>query len=1038
MGLLKDMGLGWVFRARDEGAGKMQSDQRKGILGVVDAMDKLSSKVKGSKYAEIASRTGGYLSGMAQNINTLYNDMGTNLSGNMAATFAAASVMGGQAEASLGDLAKGMGNIGAQSASMSIRLNRDAGSIKDAFVAAARMGGKKVTADIFGSVEKFFKYTDQLGLGASDVSDNVNKMRGAFKMSDKQIRQSYQDVTTLGARFGRTKEFVEAFHGTINGMSDDYAGFIKRLSAEDAQKVVRSMGGLTGAFLSSGATVQDAAAASQAVLKTLSSEAVGFEQFMRGLSDSGDVPELTGEMSKVFGDLGVAMKQMKKDPLTFAAGMAKVGKALSVLRPDRLERLRAVLTKSSLGPAFTNLVLNSEAGRKSLAGLSEEFTKGKLESKIDAINDVVKKSKVGYTLQQQFDIMKDMFQNRLRKISQGPVKSWVKSMQTQFKLAGDEAAKLAADKGPIGALTRGLLKASSVGIGGLLAEIPGFGPKFIALGAGIEKVMGILPGLAAAFYVVGGAVKAVVAVGLTALKVLTSVAGLAAIAGGAAVAGLAQAGKKDAGAKYQEGSGFGSQMAQDMGASLIEAGQKSGKSFKSGWDKIMKGEFMAGLKDVGKGIGDFFTSIAEQYTEEGRQKLENKLIDTEHALAKAGVKVLSYVVDSGKFSLQQVEKMLTEAQEKGKITAEQLATGIEDAARKIKPTMVNLLKTFDNVGAGVNAMWEKVSLGGDEAAKATFRTFVTDLQGRMTTLATQISTGLLTQQEGTKRIQELSKIASEAYTQGVQASMTGNKAEVDKFVADMSGKLNGVSELASTTAKTVATKSAEAAKSASDSAKLAIDKAKLSEDQAISLINQVALKSPKIFKKNLETLRKAIGGWFDDVYARAKTFVEDEWGAAFTTAAKGVKDVFRQMWFDAARYTDAGAAAIAGRVNRLSDEMLQSFRKISTAEEQARLGTPVTGQGSPVTRAKDAVQAPQGQSVEEKSLRKLEEIHSVLGFIYKQGGMTIASGGGRASTVGVPSAVGSYENSSEYRAGAMTGKTAPFAIPRGGVAPGRR
>jgi hypothetical protein len=586
MGIMRMLGLGWTFQGKDEGLRDLLKKENDGLIGIAKSIRDINKEWINRTPFEKARSVLGFARSAAETTAGLFADIGRNLSSPLEAGFVAADMIGARVAAATGVAGKEFGHFGKQIGSMALKLNRDAGTIGDTFLNMARFVGRKGVSEIFGGMENVVKITDVFKVSSEDLGKTVSRLRGLFAFTNDEIRGVFDSVKATGDRFGATDVFLQSASKIVGSLSDSWAALQTRLSKPEVSKLIRSVTAFAGAQIKAGEDAGEAIQRSVGLMQFLGRERKELEGMMVGLKD---LPNFTKELSLHFNSFGDAVRSIRNDPLKFADMMARL---VRTMPPAAKQTARLSQVLDEINPGFLNVIKNSTAGVKALHELaSAGDILGEKGSLAKAANSLFR---VGRTMQESFELMKQAFDLKIRRLTAPMLQKWFGSMRTNFAQAGTQIKQWAGDQGPLGFLTRNLIHLDQVGIGGVLASIPGLGAGFLALGPGLEKALDLTFKLTPVMSLLGGAMNTVVRAGAGLLRWATSPFGLLL---GALVGGIGAA----SGFKLESAPGIKTSLGF-LTDGIVNAGKSIWGGLKSGFNLFLTGDFKGGLDKIVNGF----------------------------------------------------------------------------------------------------------------------------------------------------------------------------------------------------------------------------------------------------------------------------------------------------------------------------------------------------------------------------------------------------------------------------------------------------
>jgi hypothetical protein len=553
-----NIGIGYLFGARDDGLKRSINTIRNGIMGTESAI------ASANKAARSFSR--GFADAL-QNIQlghlgSQLDDIKHNLQG------VTGSGLDTRLEQMSASFAQGFGAKGVMSGledvkreafAVAFALNRDATAVADTALAFRKMG---VEAYSIREMQQIVEATTLSGEQFAGVFQDLSKSWGLGEDGTKAFLDRFTD---LNVQLGQGQEAFANLPGVMQAIGKGFAHL--DLRPEDIQETVLSVSRL-GAALSKSLGVSVDAAQQQSVemFSALAAEGDAFNKMLSGMD--GGLGQLTTELAQLGGGLEESLSIMKegaKDPAKFMLGLTKTiggltestDPAARVIKDRLLRSLEeinpsfAYLAKATgeSADAFNRVMLVAADTGKTLTGVAKAgFHTGlTLEESIDkarmsmeqAFGGASRADRVAFAnmMIKSYGLVGDTVRN-LTGDSENFAKSW-REQAAGMGLSAQQADRL---RGVLGPVVEYLALFASAGVHGVLVKA--FGPDSILAGAfgvlasGIGQLMpALLPLIAIAPAIKGVIAPAFAMVGTTMSAVVAPIASVAAplLAVGAAI-----------------------------------------------------------------------------------------------------------------------------------------------------------------------------------------------------------------------------------------------------------------------------------------------------------------------------------------------------------------------------------------------------------------------------------------------------------------------------------------------------------------------
>jgi hypothetical protein len=476
------LGFTFGFGARDDGMGRAMSSAFDSLTKINGALGQQNRMARGSKLgaslqglakgaasaAVGTARMGAGLFGafgrgmqnrvnsfnlasMASNIRGLTQDSGE-LSLSMESIGASYAQQARPALAMMGVTGKRLKQLTGQAAGMAYGLNVGVETVvKTMGTLESATGGTKVffdglkmgTKDLVKLAEVTGMATDQLGQIGGDLV-------ASWSFTGPQAKKTLEYMVAMGNEGGVGAKMFAQMGDQMGGINEILANQVAShmRSADEIDKVLRSSVRLAGAYAAMGLSQEEAAKAATATSNKFVEWQVGIE---RAQKVGGEMPDIFKDLAAVVGDTQTAMDLVALGAQDSTAGMQQFAKHVQAARASGRAIDEAVLGNltKSFGEAGSNAVYLALSTDKGAAGLDKMAT---ATVKADgALQQLAKTQSSGRTLQEGLDMAKEAFRMRIRSLTRGEVKGFVKEEITSLRELGNEAQKLGSDStwGPV-------------------------------------------------------------------------------------------------------------------------------------------------------------------------------------------------------------------------------------------------------------------------------------------------------------------------------------------------------------------------------------------------------------------------------------------------------------------------------------------------------------------------------------------------------------------------------------------------------------
>ena len=353
-----------------------------------------------------------------------------------------------------------------------VGMNIDQGTAIETAKAFQQHFGGDPTRLGFKNLSTAIRTFSVMGLNADEAVGGMARMVKQSNLSEKAARDLYGEVFVLGREFDKGDTVLKDYASKVGEIQTQLLK-IGDTTPESMTKASRSIAILGGALSKAG--IQDGVGKAVGVFKTLTDAQDAWQKGFAGLEGGQD--SVLGQLAMVLGDATKAQELIRaKDP----------AKLIGVLA-DRMESLKVAAGRGDAGAGaqmkhLSEFAMKLEVPLEATSAELSKFNKRVtdmpklLKNAGQELDDAAKKShRTGRTLDEVLNMMKEGFESRMRGFlrRKGILSEFVTRQRDAYKRVGDAALELAEERGPLGALTRALLKVNTLGVKGLLH---GFGP----------------------------------------------------------------------------------------------------------------------------------------------------------------------------------------------------------------------------------------------------------------------------------------------------------------------------------------------------------------------------------------------------------------------------------------------------------------------------------------------------------------------------------------------------------------------------------
>jgi phage-related protein len=478
------LGLGFSFGGRDKNMSKTIENQTKhlGLMGTaVKTLDKILSINRLQTFLDAISLSRlKDISDGIESISSTGRNLTTTLEGEFQSNSRTMAAFGVNIGKTGADLKKFKKETSAAAYATGISIDE----MGKAFYGFEPAGEILKSLGIEGG-EAFAKLAEVVGADAQQLGWDLGQFQKETGLATEQMNL----LVSQAVKMGKTTGDVGAALKKVPEMSD-ILNARKALgdSPEQITKFGQQIFGLGDALY--GVGIKSGPDFSVHLAKTMNDTKKSFKGLLAGTED--DLNAFQHELmvsgisaDKVFG----AMEQGPADFVKVLAEQVSQVEANGGDVGQALEFMRARMGKA-FGDEQTELLVNALKDPVKRGALAAVET---LTKTTKVLGDIQKEGYEGrFTLAEQFERSEAMMVHRFRQIGREETKEFVRSSQRAFKQFGDTLQKVAAEKGPLGAIVRKMSEAHQIGAQAFIPEVM---RPLVTLTGSAVKEMGPLLGI---------------------------------------------------------------------------------------------------------------------------------------------------------------------------------------------------------------------------------------------------------------------------------------------------------------------------------------------------------------------------------------------------------------------------------------------------------------------------------------------------------------------------------------------------------------
>ncbi len=461
----RDIGLGWVFGAKDKGAQKQVEGLADGMERLDDGVKSVNTSARMNKLsAFIASVSLAKLGSIADKLDDIGSSAGSaQMTTGLEQTMIGFDKVSSVAGASMGMAGKALGKFKKDAHSMAYSLNTDIGGVVKAFQAvhASRLNIKELGLEM----KDLVKIQEVTGVDAEKLVDVYKSLQSSYGLTAKQSKNLLDQIVAQGQAMGFGVEMFQQVPDILSKMDEAFAATLKEEGPEAIYKTMKAISMLGSvAQKTMGGTIPENTAMAMQVFEKLSGAEDKFRKMTSGLAQY--LPEFYEQMSLAGVDVTSIFKLMKDDPLEFTINMRKMIKAVretgDVGALDRLKK-----TVRDLGPQFTVLVEQTGSVGAEIDKMLAS-SKSPVRNAENALRDLARSSyKTGLSIDDHLSRIRESFSTKFNLIARKDAWLFVKRQRRTFGALAKTMQDLGKDKGPMGTLIRRFSLMRQVGIGAI-------------------------------------------------------------------------------------------------------------------------------------------------------------------------------------------------------------------------------------------------------------------------------------------------------------------------------------------------------------------------------------------------------------------------------------------------------------------------------------------------------------------------------------------------------------------------------------------
>jgi len=468
-------GVGFLVGAKDDGATEVFDDTAESADRMADAaeqagdrgsrgMDRLGRAIEGINAFNLA------------NISSTLDDIAERAGLGVGAQATALESFGAQfgqtaraAEARLGSMSGAMAAHRQEVSSLAYTYGVSGDEMFAAMAPLSRLGVD--INEVFGeNSARALAGHLQAGIISGQAFGGVlAELVGVYELQADEAGNMVNSLTAIGDRFGFVAEIGQGLPAIMDAIRPVAARYPN--IAEDVDGVATSIARLAAGMVNMGMAPEAALQAATQTFSSLSEQRDAFTDLVTGVS--AEFPDMAQQIGISSGDIEGSIAAVMSSPVEFARNMGQLLGSMDEADPFA-QRLAGTLRQIS--PELLNIVRNTAEGGDALAQATEP-----IEGVEDAFSRAGRAALTStLTFADSLERMRDAHATRMNDIGRRLVPDFVKRQREAYRDVGDRMEHLAAQDGPMGALTRGFLRVRTFGL--VQGLLPGLGALTAGLG----------------------------------------------------------------------------------------------------------------------------------------------------------------------------------------------------------------------------------------------------------------------------------------------------------------------------------------------------------------------------------------------------------------------------------------------------------------------------------------------------------------------------------------------------------------------------
>lgn len=454
---MANIGIGMGFSARDTGQkaafqglnknldtmNNLLDEQNKRGEKSTKVWDKVAAKVRDFNIASIASNMQ-KLTGETGRLSNGIESMG------VAAATAAKPIMA-QMNLTAEQHRKMMSKVTSMHIGMNVGAEQIAETMKAIYTAG---GGAKKGIDAMAMSEKeWVKVVQTTGVQMEDYQAVFGNLINSWSMTPELAAKTVNNMMALGKATGIGTVAIKGMKGQMDAIDAAFQALPPSMarSSEEINSLMESTVKLSGAYKEFGESSEKSMELAQSTAMMFAQQSVAIFKAQEGLGRFEDSPlfewltKLGVSQGEAVDIITTGSKDAVKGTMMLQDAMQK-GIARGTMSADAaITMLNESMGSSATGMAY--LVNSLDKGRDAINRVSQISVNGQ-----DALKKYGNQAfSTGRTLQEQFDLARDMFETQVRSIARSKVKGLVQEQIVGYKEAGKEIKALGKDEtwGPL-------------------------------------------------------------------------------------------------------------------------------------------------------------------------------------------------------------------------------------------------------------------------------------------------------------------------------------------------------------------------------------------------------------------------------------------------------------------------------------------------------------------------------------------------------------------------------------------------------------